>query len=106
MSDLWLTVETVRVMTGRQVTDLEDYFHRLGGITPIEQVPPGALKRLQAELLECGYAPRWVILACGGKPVHKWVRDTWPNDSLRLSSYVVGSLLPGSGPVEAYVPFD
>ena len=106
MNDLWLTVETVRVMTGRQVTDLEDYFHRLGGTTPIEQVPPEAWKRLQAELLESGYELRWVISTCGGKPVQKWVRGSWPNDALRLSSYVVGRFLPGSKPVEAYVPFD
>lgn len=106
MNNLWLTVATVRAMTGRQVTDLEDYFRRLGGTTPAKMVPAPVWDRLRIELLECGYEPRWLVPACGGKPVHKWVRSAWQNDARCLSSYMVGSLIPGREPVEAYVPFD
>lgn len=103
---LALTVEAVRVMIGRQVTDPADFFHRLGGTTPFEDVPPEAREVIQCMLQELGYELRWLIPAYGGRPVHKWVRPTWPNDWLRLSTYVVGDIVPGTRLVEAYVPFD
>ena len=103
---LALTVEAVRVMTGRQVTDLADFFHRLGGTTPFEEVPPEARKVIHSMLQEMGYKSRWLVPACGGKPVHKLVRPTWPNDWVCLSTYVTGDMVPGAWPVEAYVPFD
>lgn len=103
---LSLTVEAVRVMTGRQVTDPADFFHRLGGTTPFEDVPPEAWEVIHSILQELGYELRWLVPARGGKPTQKWVRPTWPHDWVCLSTYVTGDIVPGAWPVEAYVPFD
>lgn len=103
---LSFSVEAVRVMTGRQVTDLADFFRRLGGTTPFDDLPLGVSAVLCSMLQELGYELRWLVHAGGGKPVHKWVRPKWPNDQSCLSSYVAGDIVPGRAPVEAYVPFD
>lgn len=103
---LSLTVKAVRVMTGRQVTDLADFFLRLGGTTPFKDVPLEARAVISSLLQELGYELRWLVPAQGGMPVHKWVRPTWPNDWCSLSTYAAGNTVPGTWPVEAYVPFD
>jgi hypothetical protein len=78
-------------LVGRQVTDVEYLYERIGGESRPDRIPPAIRSGLADLLRLLGYRQRWVRPVGSGSMGFRWVRGPWPGDFPALCAREVES---------------